>query len=145
MASSVKYLSDLPDPAKEISKCNEFLSSFRDEFGELKYMNMLVRQSSFVLRVRILCWFCSIQQQVADRSLQVIEIDLSDVLKVIDNRYGTSSLKPSFSRFYVVSSSKTTQSLSEICRRILFVTSDTSKTKWINYFPIARLDVNGLM
>eukprot|EP01040_Poterioochromonas_malhamensis_P018431 gene18431-21525_t len=61
MASSVKYLSDLPDPAKEISKCNEFLSSFRDEYGELKYMNML--------------------QQVADRSLQVIEIDLSDVLK----------------------------------------------------------------
>ena len=45
MASSVKYLSDLPDPAKEISKCNEFLSSFRDEYGELKYMNMLVRQS----------------------------------------------------------------------------------------------------
>lgn len=86
MASSVKYLSDLPDPAKEISKCNEFLSSFRDEYGELKYMNMLVRQS-------IICAACAdfvlilihpqwLQQQVADRSLQVIEIDLSDVLKV---------------------------------------------------------------
>lgn len=86
-----------------------------------------------------------LQQQVADRSLQVIEIDLSDVLKVIDNRHGNSSLEPSFSRFYVVSSSKTTQSLSEICRRILFATSDTSKTKWINCFPKARLDVNGLM
>lgn len=54
MASSVKYLSDLPDPAKEISKCNEFLSSFRDEYGELKYMNMLVRQSICTARAHFM-------------------------------------------------------------------------------------------
>lgn len=41
-SSSLKFLSDLPDPAKEISKCNDFLSNFRDEYGELKYMNILV-------------------------------------------------------------------------------------------------------
>lgn len=84
MASSVKYLSDLPDPAKEITKCNEFLSSFRDEYGELKYMNILVSRA-FLQCVRFQCCddhLMIIQQQVADRSLQVIEIDLNDVLKV---------------------------------------------------------------
>lgn len=86
------------------------------------------------------------QQQVADRSLQVIEIDLNDVLKVIGNDGdGNWSLKSPLSLYCVMGSSKTIQSLSEICRQILFVTSDTSKTKWINYSPKARPDANGLM
>lgn len=33
---------DLPDPAKEASKCRELLAAFKDEMGDRKYMLQLV-------------------------------------------------------------------------------------------------------
>lgn len=41
--ASIKYLSDLPDPVKEIAKCREFLTGFRDSVtNEAKYITLLV-------------------------------------------------------------------------------------------------------
>jgi DNA replication licensing factor MCM7 len=54
-------LSDLPDPVVEIDKCRDFLTHFRDELGQLKYLNIL--------------------QEVADRTLYVIIIELDDILR----------------------------------------------------------------
>lgn len=43
--SSIRYLSDLPDPAKEIAKCREFLSEFVDDAARsYKYMEVLVSE-----------------------------------------------------------------------------------------------------
>jgi hypothetical protein len=50
-AASIRYLSDLPDPVVEIDKCRDFLTNFRDELGQLKYINILVLARSLFLYV----------------------------------------------------------------------------------------------